>query len=149
MSLYNMLFGQHSNAADLLKFLGVTEDLIPRYRSVYWDGEYIVIHTRTGGGNRDYYDNKETCKSNYPEFFSEEAVAQYGEPAGPWNDDLRSLPGFSHDEDDDFDSTYANFYYNPPSEAVEMLKSLPADIPPEQQWEALFAALDATKDRNR
>jgi hypothetical protein len=126
--LYNVLFGQHAKADELLAVLGVTPAQIPRYRSCYWDGEHIVIHTRTGGGNRDYYESKNADNEE-----------------GPWNEDLRKIPGFLHDEDDNFDETYADFYYEPPSVALDALRVLPPDIAPAEQWKAIFNALDGKK----
>lgn len=140
MSLYNLLFGQHSNASDLLKLLGITEHDVPRYRSCYWNGTHIVIHTRTGGGNRDFYENEESCRDNYPEYFEGEEP-----PSGPWNDDLRAISGYVEDRDDDFDCTYADFFYEPPSEALEALKNVPADMSPTDQWNALWKALETNK----
>lgn len=113
--LYNALFGQHSKAEDLLKVIGIPQADIPRYRSCFWDGEHIVIHTRTGGGNRDDYEEQ--------------------------NNHLTTFAGYVRDEDDDFDCTYANFYYKPPAEALEALKSMPPDMAPADQWQALFAAM--------
>jgi hypothetical protein len=52
--LYNVLFGQHGNAGSVVADSGLTTEQIPRYRSCYWNGEHIVVHTRTGGGNREY-----------------------------------------------------------------------------------------------
>lgn len=62
-------------------------------------GEYIVaVSTRQGGGNRecwcdDYDNHEEYCLSKN-------------------NDELTSHPNYLSDEDDDFDSTYATFYYD-------------------------------------
>ena len=140
--LYNVLFGQHGNTENLLAVLGVNPNDIPRFRSCYWNGSQIVIHTRTGGGNRDYYENEESCRSNYPEYFEGDQ-----QPTGPWNDDLHLIPGYTHDEDDDFDSTYADFFYTPPAEAQEALNQLPAEITPAEQWQMLFKALDEAKPK--
>ena len=60
MSLYNMLFGVNPAAPILLAMLDTTQDKIPRFRDIYIKDEYIVIHTRTGGGNREYYESRES-----------------------------------------------------------------------------------------
>lgn len=87
--LYNVLFGSDPNAELFLHMVGATNfGKIPRFRDAFVHRDYIVIYTRTGGGNRPDY---------------EEGI-EY----------LRSLPTFSHDEDDSFDSTYALFYYTIP-----------------------------------
>lgn len=135
--LYNVLFGQHAHSGELLRLLGITEADIPRFRSCYWDGEHIVIHTRTGGGNRPYYECEARCRAEYPEYFGDGKE----EPSGPWNEDLRKLHGFLYDRDDDFDCTYADFVYEPPTEAIEVLKALPAEMTPSEQWQKLFAEL--------
>lgn len=136
MSLYNMMHGINPLAAMVLAMLGTKPDAIPRFRDAYFDGEHLCIYTRTGGGNREAYDGpvpSEWC------------------PEGPYNSDLRALPGFLHDEDDDYDSTYATFYFAVPerfawfkawasdkterpaserwAEAIERIKTAPADDP--------------------
>ena len=102
MSLYNALFGVNPLAAIVVEALGAT-NLIPRFRDAYFDADEnrLVIFTRTGGGNRDYYDSRD----------GEGAEEGY---EGPFNDDLRALPTFLYDEDDDFDCTYASFYFSVP-----------------------------------
>lgn len=140
MSLYNMLFGVNSNAGMLLVVLGFKSTKeIPRFRDCYIDGDHIVIHTRTGGGNRDYYESEESCRENCPEYFNGE-----DEPSGPWNEDLRKNPYFVRDQDDDFDATYADFYFRFPDEFAEDLKALAEGNPsvkPSDKWQALFQSL--------
>lgn len=143
MSLYNALFGVNPHAPMLLSFLGVTADDVPRFRDCYARDGKIVIHTRTGGGNRDFYEHPDRCRENYPEYFGGE-----GEPSGPWNSDLRKLPGFAYDEDDDFDCTYASFYYQPSGEVaklVQQLSEIGGDAPAER-WEKLFDAMRDGRD---
>jgi len=67
----------------------------PRYRAVTVgaDEPLVVIRTRTGGGNRMEY---------------EEA-----------NEKLRKLEGYEKDEDDDFDSTYAYWFYRIPAQSLD------------------------------
>lgn len=141
MSLYNALFGQNPFSGVLLQMLGTTSDAVPRYRDCYLseDGSQIVIHTRTGGGNRDFYENERRCRKNYPEYFSEAES-----PSGPWNDDLRKLPGFAYDEDDEFDCTYADFYFDVPEAfagQIALLKELGAVQNPGERWQQLLDGL--------
>lgn len=96
---------------DVLKAIGLSKEDIPRFRGAGVDGDKICVHTRTGGGNRDYYESAKCAKSNYPEDFTDGR-----EPSGPFNCDLRKNPYFLYDEDDDFDSTYANFWFSIPRE---------------------------------
>jgi hypothetical protein len=125
MSLYNLVHGTNPLAGMVLAMIGVAVADVPRFRDAYYDGTHLCIHTRTGGGNRDDY------------------------AAG--NDYLASIPGYVRDDDDDFDSTYATFYYLVPEqfawfkdwasnktqrpagerwqEAIDCLKNAPPDDP--------------------
>ena len=141
MSLYNLLFGENPFSGALLNLLGVTRDGVPRYRDCYLNEKgRIVIHTRTGGGNRDFYEHEERCRNEYPEYFNGK-----DDPSGPWNADLRKLPGFLYDEDDDYDCTYADFYYEPAPEhkkLIETLQELGGVSNPSERWRALLADLE-------
>lgn len=109
MSLYNILYGRNPRTSTILNILKITPNDIPRFRDCWSDekGEIIIL-TRTGGGNRDFYENVETCRANYPEDFEGELA---NHPTGPWNDDLRKIPGYISDNDADFDRTYAEFHF--------------------------------------
>lgn len=90
MSLYNMLFGKNPQTNDILNIIGLNEGVIERFRDCWVDEEKdeICVLTRTGGGNREYYQNEE----------------------------LISSPYYKYDEDDDFDSTYALYHFIIPKE---------------------------------
>ncbi len=139
MSLYNLVHGENPFSSVLLAMLGITRNDVPRYRDCFWTGEHIAIHTRTGGGNRDSYDSPESRREAYPEIYdTEEAVN-----AGPFNRDLQALPTYVRDEDDDFDSTYATFYFTVPEAVAWVIPQLQAaDATPAQKW---HAALDKLK----
>ncbi len=128
MSLYNMLFGVNQLAPVLLAALGLSRDQVPRFRDCYVDGEkkQIVIHTRTGGGNREDYQDE--------------------------NDELCAHPQYLHDEDDDFDSTYADFYFSFPPDLAADLTALCDKVEthrPSERWQELFAALKAKGDERK
>jgi hypothetical protein len=128
MSMYNMLFGTNPAADKLLAALGTTMGDVPRFRDVYLDEDGIVIYTRTGGNNREDYEDEINA--------------------------LRDLPGFVSDEDDDFDNTYAYFRYAVPDAFMEEVRaglaSTGVDVPPSAKWDALFAALNAKeKEENK
>ena len=72
----------------ILNILKVTPADVPRFRDAYFHNGMLVLYTRTGGGNREAYAEQ--------------------------NQKLRELPGYVSDDDDTFDSTFANFRYNPP-----------------------------------
>ena len=92
--LYNMMFGW--NPACVLLAPMLTDEnpqyFFPRFRDCYLsgDGEHIEIYTRVGGGNREEYANE--------------------------IENLRSMPTYVSDEDDDFDCTYATFVFGVPDE---------------------------------
>ena len=139
MSLYNMLFGINSAAPVLLKILNLTVDEVPRFRDCFIDGDKIVIHTRTGGGNRDFYDSEQSCRKCYPERWIDDTP-----PVGPWNTALTGNEFYIKDEDDEYDSTYANFYFRFPDEYADDLKLLSGSITahtPSEKWKALFENL--------
>lgn len=53
-------------------------------------------------------------------------------------------PNYSHDEDDDFDSTYANFYYKLPEQYLTELRVIFKDktvLKPSEKWQILFNAM--------
>lgn len=102
MSLYNMLFGNNPLAGTVLSALNLSPNDIPRFRDAYYDADedQLVVYTRTGGGNREYYGE--------PGGYDNEGYE------GPFNSDLEAHPEYIRDEDDDFDSTYAYFYFKIP-----------------------------------
>lgn len=113
MSLYNMLFGMNPDSDKLLMLLGKSRDDFGRFRNVYMDNGYIVVHTRCGGGNRE----------DYEEVFAE----------------MSSHPWYSHDEDDDFDCTYADIFFKIP-DGID-LSAVNSGAKPADQWDALFTAM--------
>jgi hypothetical protein len=117
MSLYNMLFGMNPDADKLLSLLDATREDFGRFRNVYMEDGYIVVHTRCGGGNREDY---------FPDWVEDH----------PW---------YSHDADDDFDCTYADIYFRLPEDKklIVALKGLEAGKNPSQEWDDLFASIKA------
>lgn len=120
MSLYNLVNGENPFASVLLAMLGITRDSVPRYRDCWWTGELIAVHTRTGGGNRNDYEDG--------------------------NSFLQSLPTYVSDADDDFDSTYATFYFTVPEAVAWVIPQLQAEgKTPREKWQE---ALDKIKTAN-
>lgn len=116
MSLYNLVHGENPLAVILLGLLGLQREDVPRYRDCYWTGERIAVYTRTGGGNRESYsaENAAMCK----------------------------LPAYDHDEDDDFDCTYATFFFRMPEQFTWVIPHLSAeDATPEQRWRGFLDKL--------
>jgi hypothetical protein len=97
MSLYNMLHGYEPTAALVVSILAVDPRTFPRFRDAYLTyldatdtTAVMVVLTRTGASNRAA--------------FSAE------------NENMRQLPGYLDDADDEFDSTFALFRYALPDE---------------------------------
>jgi hypothetical protein len=119
--LYNMLFGENVSQKEFLfKLLGKEQGDFGRYRDIYVTDEYIVVHTRNGGGNRE----------DYEDVF----------------DEMSEHPLYAYDEDDDFDCTYANIYFKHPEGYEEVLKEMAAGtVTPSEKWQMLFTALEKAK----
>lgn len=119
MSLYNMIFGMNPDSDKLLSLLDATKEDFGRFRNIYMEDGYIVVHTRCGGGNREDY---------FPSWVEDH----------PW---------YSHDEDGDFDNTYADIYFKIPENHKDFLaiRNYEEGVNPSKQWEELFATLEATK----
>lgn len=103
-----------------------------------WYDRYIA---RTGGGNRDYYESSSIHRHNFPEEYEDD----FSGPSGPWNEDLRSIQGFLYDTDDDFDSTYADFYFSVPEQYHDMVKEYLTEhgnpVTPAERWQMLLSKL--------
>lgn len=118
MSFYNMINGYNPSTVQILSLLGKTTADFGRYRDVYIEDNYIVVHTRCGGGNRDDYEG----------VF--ENAAEH-----PW---------YSHDTDCDFDSTYADIYFKIPDDHTRSFAVLlDAGIDPKKKWDALLKAINS------
>mgnify|MGYP003586944994 CR=1 FL=1 len=115
MSLYNMLFGMNPDSDKLLSLLGATKEDFGRFRDVYMEDGYIIVHTRCGGGNREDY---------FPDWVEDH----------PW---------YSHDEDDSFDYTYADIYFKVPENHKDL--DLNEGSKPNEQWAELMTAMEALK----
>jgi len=113
MSMYNMLFGVNQYSDLLLSFLGLTKGDFARFRDVSLtkDGN-IAVYTRLGGGNRE-------CWCSSPKEHSEDGC--YGRTI----EQLQKHPHYLSDQDDDFDSTYATFYFSVPDQYKEITEAMP------------------------
>ena len=124
--LYNSVFGKNPNYEKLLAILNLELDNIPRFRDILIKDNNIIIYTRTGGGNREYYDD-----------------VNFENKHGPWNSTLRKSSYYVKDEDDAFDKTYANFYFSFPPEHKKDLEAFEKEnLLPSQKWKILFDNLD-------
>jgi hypothetical protein len=113
-----MIHGMNPSAAQLLQLLGTHHIEFGRLRDVYVKDGYIVVHTRCGGGNREDYE------------YVFDQSAQH-----PW---------YSHDEDCDFDCTYADIYFKiPDDETKSLVGVLDQGADPAAKWEEIYKALKA------
>lgn len=111
-----MLAGYNPSTEQIFNLLGLTPGDFGRYRDVYIQDGYIVVHTRCGGGNRD----------DYEDMFSKASMH-------PW---------YSHDEDCDFDCTYADIYFKLPEDGAKTVAGLlDQGQNPAGWWDAIFKAL--------
>ncbi len=111
MSLYNMMHGVKPSTFLILPMLGKHPDEYPRFRDCFiGDSERpetegkIIVYTRTGGGNREDYEEE--------------------------NRAISEMPGYLFDYDDDFDCTFANFVFDvPPKWKADFDKIMAAEVP--------------------
>jgi hypothetical protein len=124
MSLYNALFGKNPFAPSLLMMLGIDETQVPRFRDCYLNADReIVIYTRTGGSNRAAYQVE--------------------------NEALTRLPGYLRNRNDEFDSTFTYFIYQPSAEFSDLVAEIVGKqgvIDPRASFDKLIADLQAKKD---
>lgn len=94
-SLYNMVQGTNLLAPLLIQMLGIDGNKIPRFRDCWLEdnGAFIILLTRTGGGNREAYVEE--------------------------NEALRKHELYVSDVDDSFDETFARFRYMVPQKYVD------------------------------
>ena len=144
MSMYGMLFGQSKHADLLLSLLGLTKASFYRFRDCYLDEKgRIAIYTRGGGNNRDCY-----CGEGYhkPEEMTEELG---GDKHAPRCVVLLQHANRKHacyikDEDDDFDCTYATFYFSLPMHVDRgALEGVEPEMNRDEVWQAFLAGLHA------
>jgi len=98
--LYNMLFGVDLAAFFIAPLIvnGHPQEKIARFRDCFLQEEKVIIFTRLGGGNREYYQKE---------------IEQ-----------LRNNPYYITDYDDDFDCTYAYFEFVIPDKWREDIEKI-------------------------
>lgn len=125
MSMYQLVFGQNEMGPALVALINEREPIqVGRYRDAWVEAEgdqlTIRVHTRSGGGNREDYDEQ--------------------------IESMRAHPWFVRDADDDFDCTYADFYFAPPIDELDadiarvLVESAQAPVDNTARW---MAAIDA------
>jgi hypothetical protein len=128
MSMYEMVFGTdgRGRAEVLLPLLGNPD--VGRFRDCWIekapDGDPVIaVYTRNGGGNRPDYADVITA--------------------------LQQHELYLRDTDDDFDSTYATFYFRTPAKYRDMFRQVAGDpVDMDERWavaiEAIGGAIDGT-----
>ena len=138
MNMYNTIVGRSPRAGVLLFMLGNPE--VPHFRDCYLDADgSITILTRTGGCNREFYEKAQYLAHDYSAWEPYE---------GPWNEDLRAIPGYLRDEDLDYDSTYACFHFTPPAgyeDIIELVKVEQGEFDPGKAFAQVLADLKSGK----
>lgn len=128
MSLYNLLHGHDSNAGPILHALGIDPAQVDRFRDASFgkDGDQHVFHLlcRTGGGNREDYPNVV----------------------------LTAHSLYIRDHDDEYDCTYAHYYFRIPEAVVAellaqglSLDDVTATETLKEKTEAALAAIKAAR----
>lgn len=99
--MYNALGLSNSQlVAVFLKMAGLEAEEIPRFRDCYpsKDGKTIIVYTRTGGNNRDEYEedlevlyNKDNFVEDYDDEFDNTYMSLIFTPLPEWKEDLVSI----------------------------------------------------------
>lgn len=124
MSLYNAVFGQNPAGPALVDLVHQAQPIeVGRFRDAWVEHEgddlLIRVHTRNGGGNREDYDDPS----------------------------MQAHPWYVRDEDDDFDSTYADYWFRPDLTALEpdvaraLVEMAQAPVDMTARWTAAIEAI--------
>jgi len=143
MSMYQMVFADGEKGLPLLVSLGFKSvGEVGRYRSSWIekgdDGKpRIAIYTRNGGMNREHWDDE---KEAGPDCNCTGCVGTYTLP---------KHPNYIYNSDDDFDSTYATFYFSIPDNLKQLLdkecpdweKGLQDKVDMSERWQKAIDSL--------
>lgn len=126
MSLYNMMCGSNPAAGRLLAAINLDPNTIPRFRDVWINDEMteVTVHTRTGGGNREDYEEQ--------------------------NDAMVAHPLYLRDCDDDYDCTFADFTFRlPEEERAKLLAEIEEVVKdsPEKKEQILSAITEEPREK--
>ncbi len=124
MSLYNMVHGENPNADKLLAMLGMAREEFGRFRDAYLngDGTEIIVYTRIGGDNRDYYDKV--------------------------FEDMENSDYYIQDYDDEYDETYCYFRFDVPKKYLKETKGAATGEEPLTVHEKFQQAIEEMKNPN-
>lgn len=133
--LYNVVASdghEFERGSVLLAVLGNPD--VGRFRDAWVeksdDGPVVAIYTRNGGGNRECWCDKGDH-------------ATYGACTAIKGEALTHHPLYLRDADDEFDRTYATYYFRVPEQYREALAAVASEpINMSEHWLAVIAALD-------
>jgi hypothetical protein len=145
MTMFDMVIGESPAANQLLEALGITKWKVARYRSCWLEEGRICLHTRTGGGNREFFESEESRGTAYAREFDVDPNNVTRDFECYYHTDLRAIEGFIEDSDDDYDSTYANFYYEIPKALEPHLGSIEIEKPASEKWRAAMELIKRTE----
>lgn len=117
--MYNVLFGYNELADKLLEILDLSKKDFARFRDCYLseDKKRIIVYTRCGGGNREYYQ----------EIFN----------------NMKKHKLYLTDYDDDFDNTYASIEFKLPDKYVSTFEKMKVDTTTgEEKFKKFLEALE-------
>lgn len=139
--MYSMVFPDEHRISRYQTLLPMLQPINPgRFRDAWvevQDGKVVIaLYTRNGGGNREHYTSEDveagincTCTG---------CIATYHLP---------SHPDYLYDEDMEFDSTYATFYFkipdSQPAWIVDALRDVaePEKVNMAERWQEAIANL--------
>ena len=120
--------------------MGLKEGDFYRFRDCYLDESgRIAVYTRGGGGNRECF-----CEDYEPEKMTDESLGEKHNPGcvSVMQSKNRKHPDYLTDDDDDFDCTYATFYFKvPKSLPREALATIQPEFNRDDVWQAFIAGL--------
>lgn len=128
MSMYGMVFGKSQDSEVLLKCLGLSQNDFYRFRDCYLsESGSIAVYTRGGGGNRECWGGDCRVDNHIPE-----CVISSQEK-------LRKHPCYLSDADDEFDETYATFYFSVPD--AKQIDGIAPEMSRNEAWLKFIDAL--------
>lgn len=135
MSMYNQMFGFNPLAKPLLVSLGIHPLHIPRFRDCFLLDGKIAVYTRTGGDNRNI---------NKTPWVFEGAIIERTVAPADWNAMCAAHDDYLGTDDDEYDSTYAFWWFSYPAEVAEELAKLAKTHSaerPSARWKKLMARM--------
>ena len=138
--MYNLIFCANNRAGEILGLLGLTTDTVPRFRDVdilEQDGQKVIaIYARMGDGNREHDDWSPPGQIDThpgPDCLCNACVMEFK---------LAAHANYLSDADDDFDKTYATYYFSFPEGADQEAFPVTSAQTGEEKWGEFFKRLE-------